>query len=289
MTDRQIQCFVEVAREMNFSKAAENLFLAQPAVSRHVASLEKELGVALFKREGTRRIKLTEQGQIYYNMFARFIQEFRNTQDLLFAPLHPLKLGYIVGWDASPFLPHVINSCQQETPDFRISLECRGFRDLFKGLEQEDLDIIMTIHEKSGFPEGIQIEPLTNISRYLVYSDFMLPNQEISSPADFYACECFIAADSASKNIKESISQTFAPYGITPELRIAPNWETVFANVENGLGFVLLDEWAQSPSGPHIHKLELPSTHLICLAWREGAGSPEMQLFCKYLREMFTN
>ena len=49
MNDRQILCFLEAAKERNFTKAAENLYLTQPGVSRMIASMERELGVKLFQ------------------------------------------------------------------------------------------------------------------------------------------------------------------------------------------------------------------------------------------------
>ncbi len=59
---RQLRYFVEVADREHVSEAAENLHVAQSAISRQIANLEEELGVALFEREG-RNIKLTKIGR----------------------------------------------------------------------------------------------------------------------------------------------------------------------------------------------------------------------------------
>ena len=56
---------------MNFTRAAENLLLPQPAVSRYISALEKELGAQLFLRENSRKVALTEAGKAYYNLFQR--------------------------------------------------------------------------------------------------------------------------------------------------------------------------------------------------------------------------
>ena len=58
---RQLRTFVAVAEELNFTRAAERLFVAQQAVSRSVAGLERELGVALFNRT-THIVTLTAAG-----------------------------------------------------------------------------------------------------------------------------------------------------------------------------------------------------------------------------------
>ena len=57
MNDRQIKAFVEAARLLNFTKAAEKLYVPQSQVSRAIAALEDELGVVLFDRENSRSIK----------------------------------------------------------------------------------------------------------------------------------------------------------------------------------------------------------------------------------------
>ncbi|WP_306341481.1 LysR family transcriptional regulator [Solemya elarraichensis gill symbiont] len=58
-----LSVFIEVARSGSFSRAAENLYLTQPAVSKRIAALESELSAPLFNRIG-RNISLTEAGEI---------------------------------------------------------------------------------------------------------------------------------------------------------------------------------------------------------------------------------
>lgn len=63
MDIRTIQYFLEVARECNITRAAENLHMAQPPLSRQMHQLEDELGVELFDRS-RKRLKLTEEGEL---------------------------------------------------------------------------------------------------------------------------------------------------------------------------------------------------------------------------------
>lgn len=49
MNDIQIKCFLEIAYERSFTKAANNLYITQPAISRYMAAFEKELGISLLK------------------------------------------------------------------------------------------------------------------------------------------------------------------------------------------------------------------------------------------------
>lgn len=74
MTITQIECFVEVAKFGNVSRAAESLFITQQAVSGQIKSLEKELGFPLFERK-SKGVALTKEGEI---LFADW-EQIRNT------------------------------------------------------------------------------------------------------------------------------------------------------------------------------------------------------------------
>ena len=65
MTIQQLRCFVTAARLLNIRRAAEELFLSQPAVTHHIHALEEELDTQLFLREN-RQIRLTEPGRIFF-------------------------------------------------------------------------------------------------------------------------------------------------------------------------------------------------------------------------------
>ena len=63
MNTTQLECFLAVANCLNFSRAAEQLRLTQPAVSHQISTLEDELGVKLFKRT-SKSVRLTQEGYL---------------------------------------------------------------------------------------------------------------------------------------------------------------------------------------------------------------------------------
>ena len=65
MNTQQLRCFVCVAEYLNFTKAANELYLTVPTVTHHVQSLEEELGTKLFERT-SRMVRLTESGKAFY-------------------------------------------------------------------------------------------------------------------------------------------------------------------------------------------------------------------------------
>ena len=66
MDIKQLECFVSVAKTLNFSQTAQQLYLSQPAVTGQIKSLENELDIILFQRN-KRTVKLTSAGYMFYH------------------------------------------------------------------------------------------------------------------------------------------------------------------------------------------------------------------------------
>lgn len=75
MNTTQLECFMAVANTLNFSRAAEQLRLTQPAVSHQINSLEDELGVRLFKRT-SKSVRLTQEGYLYTQYAGEILRLF---------------------------------------------------------------------------------------------------------------------------------------------------------------------------------------------------------------------
>lgn len=70
--------FLELARTLNFSKAAKNLQMAQPGLSRQIRQLEESLGVSLFRRDN-KRVVLTAEGESFYNNISYAMNEISDS------------------------------------------------------------------------------------------------------------------------------------------------------------------------------------------------------------------
>lgn len=66
MEFKQLESFVEIAKQKSFTKAAEKLYLTQPTLTGHIQTLEEELGIVLFNRS-RKKNTLTEAGELFYN------------------------------------------------------------------------------------------------------------------------------------------------------------------------------------------------------------------------------
>jgi DNA-binding transcriptional LysR family regulator len=124
MEIRQFRYFAAAAEALNFTRAAEKLRVAQPALSRQIRGLEEELGVQLLERD-SRRVSLTDEGHV-------FLEDVREIIDLVdaaearvkrsrSAPSTLFNLGYAPSLTA-PWLSEILASLRRHAPKTRIRL-----------------------------------------------------------------------------------------------------------------------------------------------------------------------
>lgn len=107
MTLNQIEYFYAIARRENFRAAAEVLHVSQPSLSRSIATLEEELGVSLFQKEG-RGIKLTKAGHLFYDYASQILHDCKDAvekMEEIASGGGTIDLGYVFPL-AGYFIPH---------------------------------------------------------------------------------------------------------------------------------------------------------------------------------------
>lgn len=288
MNDRQIKAFVEAARLLNFTKAADKLYVPQSQVSRAIKGLEDELGVILFNRENSRSIKLSLAGEKYYSLFKRFDAELAKTRESLRDETHELRLGYNIGWNISHFLPKVIDKCCKTYDDFSVRIECLSFETLMNKLQSGQLDAVLSLDDyMQGASElGIKYEVVTEVNRSIIYSHKLL-DKKVTSPKELKGVKIFVAEDPKLREIISLIGFNLRPYNFIPEIEVVPNLESMFANVQNARGIMLADEWVAMGGGTEIHSIGISSKANVALAWHENAPNREVKLFKEELQEYF--
>ncbi len=143
LTLRQFEVFLAVARAGSFRRAAEALHLSQPALSQHVAELERELGARLFDRLG-RSVALTEAGRLVEDHALRLFTTLASTREAV-TELGGLKRGsLVVGASTTPgiyVLPAVIASFQQRYPGISLSLQIANSAVTESRIRANELDL----------------------------------------------------------------------------------------------------------------------------------------------------
>ncbi len=144
LTLRQLKVFEAVARHLNYTRAAEELHLTQPAVSMQVKQLEESLGVALFEQLG-KRIHLTEPGQEVL-AYARHITQQVDELETVLNRLKGVSGGRLkisVATTANYFIPTLIGSFSRRFPDVTVSLDVTNRETLLRQLNENTVDLVI--------------------------------------------------------------------------------------------------------------------------------------------------
>src|SRR3954468_13118946 len=122
---KPLRAFCQVARLGSVSRAAEALYLSQPAVTLQLQALERELGVRLLERSG-RRLTPTREGDLLYELARPLVEGLDGLASTFREQVRGLDAGELNGAPgASPslcLLPGTVAAFRQRLPDVRLSL-----------------------------------------------------------------------------------------------------------------------------------------------------------------------
>lgn len=158
----QLKYFQVVARLENVTRAAEELHIAQPSLSKTIARLEESVGVPLFERQG-RRIRLNQFGEIFLRRVKRSFSELEQGQREV-ADLAGLERGSVtVGATTSQLLPNLFREYLTHYPHVKIRLlQVTGRLEIPERLMNGEIDLCISslpIEQPIGQAE-IHCEPL---------------------------------------------------------------------------------------------------------------------------------
>ena len=161
MIDIRLKVFQSVARNLSFTKASQELFISQPAISKHVQELEKEYNVRLFERLGN-KIQLTKAGQLLLDHANKILKNYQKLNYDMNAlqqyTTGELRIG--ASTTISQYVvPEMIAAFHRQFPDVRISMLSGNSREIEYALSSDRIDI--------GMVEGVIRQP------QLKYTSFM--------------------------------------------------------------------------------------------------------------------
>lgn len=157
---RQLKCFVTIARLRNFTRAAEELRVAQPAVSAAIRKLEEELELVLFNRQD-RQVSLTAEGEIFLGHARRILDDVRAAGEEM-ADLRGLGKGEVrVGVPpmmSAYFFPAIISAFTARYPKLHLSVSGEGAASIQKQIVQGELD--MGVIAGGHVPDNLEVRPI---------------------------------------------------------------------------------------------------------------------------------
>jgi DNA-binding transcriptional LysR family regulator len=241
---RQLEYFIAVASEMNFSRAAQQVHVVQSALSTSVSKLEKELGVELFDRS-RQQIKMTPAGELFREHARRVIRTARLAKDSISDYRGELSgtidLGSLVSYGALD-VPKVLGEFHRAYPFVRIRLRHRGAGSMafLSAIADGSLDLAF-VSAPDRFPAGIDMrilseEPMVFVCRpdhHLAHRDHVgiteLAEEElIGFPAEY--------------GLRRLVDEAFTAAGITARTtyEVAVDYAISVRLVRHGLGTIFM-------------------------------------------------
>ena len=145
MTIENLQCFVILAQELSFTRAAERANISQTTLSRKIASVEDELQVTLFLRDH-HKVELTNAGREFYNKTMPMLQEYQNSvvqvQNVHKGVRDMVQIGF--GIYEHVLLRPVIHQFLRQYPVPRINCLQYKYKELLDEFMREHIDIIVS-------------------------------------------------------------------------------------------------------------------------------------------------
>ena len=260
-TFRQLRVFNEVARQLSFVRAAENLHLTPPAVTMQIKELESQVGMPLFDRSG-KKVSLTTTGE-YMVVYARKILALLKDAEDASARLQRAEIGLLtVGMvsTAKYFMMRMLSDFRERHAGVDIRV-CTGNREqLVKMLQNNEVDIAVMGQpptELQTRTEPFAAHPLV----FVAASDHPLVQREQLTADDLRPYE-FIVREQGS-GTRVAMQKFFTDHRVEPRLQMQVNSnetlkQAVMAGL--GLGFVSLHTIGSELDHGQIAILEVQST-----------------------------
>lgn len=285
---RHLRYFAAVADTCHFGQAAEQLHVAQPALSHAIRQLEAELGATLFNRT-TRQVALTPAGEYLRAEAARILGGLddaqRGVRRIAAGRSGLLRLA-LTGTAAFSHLPRIARVVKRELP--AVALEIQA--DLLtpaqcEGLRTGALDLGVLRPPAVG--EDIEMVTLEAESLLVAVSaDHRLAVEPVVSLADLRS-EPFVSYASRDSAVNDAVLRSCRRAGFVPRREhLAPGTAVLLALVAAGLGVAVVPESVRALplDGVVFRDLVDAGTVELALAWRRGADNPVVDAVVEVLR-----
>lgn len=239
---RHLRYFTALGKELHFAKAADKLFITQPALSKQVQQLEDELGVRLLERT-KRNVKLTEAGKYFLNE-AEFIinhleQVVEGARRKAEGEEGEVRIGF-VGSAMQNIIPDLLERLNLKFPGIYTSLQELNNKDQLEALLHDKLDIAFVRLE--SVPRDLEKRVVFEDSFSMVVSKKHHIGKANFKSLDQFKKEQFILfSNDYSQEYYDNIMSIFTDHGFQPKVsHRSVQANSIFRLVEKGLGVAIV-------------------------------------------------
>lgn len=166
--------FYTVAKTGNISKAANQLYISQPAVSKATHKLEEEIGTTLFNRS-SRGVTLTDEGKVLFDYVERAFENLAKGEEHI-RKYNELGLGHIRIGVSTSLCKHILldylKDFIKDNPHIKVSIDCHATINTLNLLKNDEIDIGLICDTE--LPKGTVYKPIKEIHDiFIANSDYI--------------------------------------------------------------------------------------------------------------------
>jgi DNA-binding transcriptional LysR family regulator len=288
----QLRCFVAVAEELHFRRAAERLNMTQPPLSRQIRLLEHHVGTQLLERN-SRAVHLTAAGKVFYSEAAHILrladQAAFKARRVSKGEQGSLDIGFT---SASGYrlLPEVVRRLRDRLPGVTLSLKELVSTSQVDALNGGQLDIgLMRPHVLNGELDSTVLlrEPLM----LAIPSDLADEWPTRPSIQDLHGRPFVMYSAHEARPFYQMLNERFKQAGVTPDIvEHVGQVHTMLALVRAGLGVALIAESATALQFEHVVFRAVDTGPVETVGvWRHDNENPALAFFLKEVLPTFTH
>ncbi len=184
MNTQQLKSFIKVAENLSFSKAAEQLYISIPSISRNIKLIEEELGATLFLRD-KHRVQLTKAGQSFY------------TDAKLLLKAHEQALMHIqegnrssqlriccTSYEELDLITETLKKFRPKFPDITPKITCDSYAKCISLLKLQDIDLMLGSENMAPREQDIRFQGFCRLNSYA-----LVPQSDSLSKRDMISFE----------------------------------------------------------------------------------------------------
>lgn len=286
---RQLEYFVAVVEEANFTRAAQRVHVAQPAVSAQIGRLERELGQRLLDRS-RREVRPTAAGAAvlpYAKAALAAVDDVRLAVDELSRLVRgTVTIGTVTAHSVD--VPGLLAEFHAEYPSVEITLSTANSDQLIDAVRSGDLDTAIVSVGPDERPAGLDIEVVTDesVDAAVGLADELAGHATVSLAQ---LAQRPLIALPVGTGIRRQFDQACAAAGISPRIAFEASTPLALADLaERGLGVAILPtSVARNRPGLHPLRLTPELRGRLVLAWRaSGPRSPAARVLVDRARQL---
>lgn len=292
MTLTQIKYFITIAKCLSFTKAAEQLYISQPALSRHIKNMEEELNLQIFVRTPN-GIRLTPAGSSLYmglnSLYENYMETVENSKKIQKGLSGSLKIGILDQCNVADFMPLIYRYFKEKHPNVDLSFTGESFDKLISDVYSGKLDMIFTIKFDVENRESLIYQYVEHSKDHIVMSKYHPLAVKENVTLDDLKNETFVMI-SQEDNPESAplILNICKEHGFVPQVHYAKTLAEQILWVTVGMGVTILDTRTTLKHNKDVKFYEMESNWDpgFVVAWNQNNYNPLISIFLKKMNEV---